>query len=95
MFHAISGWLTRHGLNSREQLARDNEYAAMNGWHSRPVNRLGTWAYRDPRFTALQAIRTGQALAPSRRTWAQAALGTRIRNLPLTLEESTGRRCSR
>lgn len=95
MIHAISGWLTRHGLNSREQLARDNEYAAMNGWHGRPANRLGTLAYRDPRFNTLNAIRTGQAHTPADPTWAQAAIGTRIRDLPLTLEESTVRRCAR
>jgi hypothetical protein len=94
MFHAISGWLTRHARRNRQQLARDNEYAAMNGWHSRPVNRLGTWAYRDPRFTSFRAIRAGQAHAPARPTWAQAALTARIRNLPLTVEQQAGGRCS-
>jgi hypothetical protein len=94
MFHAISGWMTRHARRNREQLARDNEFAAMNGWQSRPVNRLGTWEYRDPRFTTLASIRAGQALAPARPTWAQAAVIARIRTLPLTVEQQAGRRCS-
>jgi hypothetical protein len=94
MFHAISGWLTRHARRNREQLARDNEFAAMNGWQSRPVNRLGTWAYRDPRFTGLRATRAGQAHAPARPSGARAALTARIRNLPLTVEQQAGRSCS-
>jgi hypothetical protein len=32
MFHAISGWLARHARRNRDQLARDNDFAAMNGW---------------------------------------------------------------
>jgi hypothetical protein len=95
MFHAISGWLTRHARRNRQQLARDNEFAAMNGWHARPVNRLGTWAYRDPRFTSLRASHAGQAHAPAPPSWTQAALGARIRNLPLTIDQQAGRRCSR
>jgi hypothetical protein len=94
MFHAISGWMTRHARRNREQLGRDNEFAAMNGWQSRPVNRLGTWAYRDPRFTTLASIRAGQALVLACPTWAQAALTARIRTLPLTVEQQSGRRCS-
>jgi hypothetical protein len=87
MFQAISGWLTRHPRRNREQLARDNEFAAMNGWQSRPVNRLGTWAYRDPRFTN----RNPQAQTPGRPSWAQVALAARIRTVPLA-EQQTGRR---
>jgi hypothetical protein len=88
MLHAISGWLTRHPRRNREQLARDNEFAAMNGWQSRPVNRIGTWAYRDPRFTT----RIPQAQTPARGTWAQAALAARIRTLPLAAGQQAGRR---
>jgi hypothetical protein len=94
MFHAISGWLARHARRNREQLARDNEFAAMNGWQSRPVDRLGTWEYRDPRFTSLASIRAGQVLAPARPTWAQAALTARIRTLPARSERRADRRCS-
>ena len=58
MFHAISGWLTRHARRNRDQLARDNEFAAMNGWYAGKVNGLGTWVYRDPRFMALTSPET-------------------------------------
>jgi hypothetical protein len=95
MFHAISGWLTRHARRNREQLARDNEFAAMNGWQSRPVNRLGTSAYRDPRFTARTSIRAAQAAGTARPTWAQTAISARIRDLPPALENGSTRRCSR
>jgi hypothetical protein len=95
MFHAISGWLTRHARRNREQLVRDNEFAAMNGWQSRPVNRLGTWGYRDPRFTARTPIRAAQAAGTARPTWAQAAISVRISDLPLVLENGSRRRCSR
>jgi hypothetical protein len=50
VIHAISGWLTRHARRNRDQLARDHAVAAANGWQARPVSRLGTWQYREPRF---------------------------------------------
>jgi hypothetical protein len=58
MFHAISGWLTRHARRNRDQLARDNEFAAMNGWYAGKANGRGTWVYRDPRFAALTSAKT-------------------------------------
>jgi hypothetical protein len=95
MFQAISGWLTRQARRNREQLARDNEFAVMNGWQSRPVNRLGTWAYRDPRFTARTPICAAQAVGMARPTWAQEAISARISDLSPVLENGSTRRCSR
>ncbi len=78
MFHGISAALARlaRPITARQHVPF--EYAAWHGWKTTRV-RPGTWAFRDPRFGQLAAARTTPAA--SQRSWAQAAIASRIRAL--------------
>ena len=61
MFHAINHWLTRLLRQVFEfRVARDQAFAAAQGWEARRV-KLGTWQYRDPRFTYRAIEMSGQS----------------------------------
>ena len=88
MFHAISGWLTRHARQIRDyRQADDLATAAKHGWQAIEV-KPGTVAYRDPRFDQI-----GQPM-PAGPAWARAAVAGRIRTLPIAPDSGAGRRCS-
>jgi len=88
MFHAISGWLTRHARQIRDyRQASDLAAAARHGWQATEI-KPGTIAYRDPRFDRIAQP------APARPTWAHATVAGRIRTLPIASEPGAGRRCS-
>jgi hypothetical protein len=64
MFHAISGWLTRHARQIRDyRLNADQAYAIAHGWQSDEV-APGAWIYRDPRFDQLMATQPASQPAP-------------------------------
>jgi hypothetical protein len=77
MFHAIKGRLSRLAQRISDRRALPFKYAAWHGWEVHRTGR-GTYRFRDPRFTQLAAARTTSSGA---RTWAQAALASRIRGL--------------
>jgi len=88
MFHAISAAWGRLARPIRSRLARDRELATWYGWQSRRLG-YGRWEFRDPRFGHLAAAAT--ALAPTPRTWAQAAIADRIDTLGIGALATAGR----
>jgi hypothetical protein len=78
MFHAIKGRLARLAQRINDRRALPFKYAAWHGWEVQQTGR-GTYRFRDPRFTQLATTRTTPPAGS--RTWAQAALASRIRAL--------------